>query len=163
VLAQAREWGTVCVAEVELNQRTLWPWLGDFKAQFRGNVRSRAVSEGGVEMSGTSFNHFVERNTSAVRTRQPLKFAQKRHVFESNTEPSTYGVVVPVRVRCLHPPRLNRFSPLQRLAGKRSHPITARKPRPPSNHPSCWRSVTDVVVAGVELLAANVPLVHGVV
>jgi predicted amidohydrolase len=32
ILAQAKDWGTVCVADVDLNKPTVWPWLGDFKA-----------------------------------------------------------------------------------------------------------------------------------
>jgi hypothetical protein len=46
-LAEANQWGTVIMAEVDLNQPTYWQFLGDFKSRIQRESPIRKAEENG--------------------------------------------------------------------------------------------------------------------
>jgi predicted amidohydrolase len=62
-LAEAKEWGQIAVAEVDLNARTMWNWLGDFGARI---PRERPLRES--ELMGKSNRRPYRGSTLFPRT-----------------------------------------------------------------------------------------------
>jgi predicted amidohydrolase len=48
-LAEANQWGTVVMAEVDLNQPTYWQFMGDFKSRIQRESPVRIAEKNGSE------------------------------------------------------------------------------------------------------------------